>query len=192
MLRACCKKSFPLLLILDSPLKIIRACITSVVRTYYTSLLLTSSDVSWYVARIGCWSCGEMATGILVCCLPVTPRFFSFLNPKIKSVFSSLRKNASSSGGDSNRAKPASNETNTLPKAKDSNELSYAETQTSMGGLPNDLKVEFDVKEGQAPLADEEKGNSNWSGRTILDLGAVHAPQATKRDMFETKANDGF
>ena len=161
-------------------------------RTYYTSVLLTSPDVSWYVALVGCWTAAEMAAGILVCCLPVAPRFFSFLNPKIKSAFSSLRKTVSFSGGGSSRTKLGSHEINTLPKAKDSNELSSVETQTSAGGLPDDLKAEFDVDDGQAPLADEEQGISDWSGRTILDVGAAHAPQATKRDMFETKINDGF
>ena len=47
---------------------------------------------------IGLWTDAEIATGILVCCLPVTPRFFQHFGPRISKTFSFVSKSFSRSG----------------------------------------------------------------------------------------------
>ena len=44
-------------------------------RLYYSVQFSKSGDFTYYVAFIGFWSLGEMASGFLVMCLPVSPRF---------------------------------------------------------------------------------------------------------------------
>ena len=49
---------------------------------------------------MGLWTWAEMSIGVLVCCLPVTPKFFSSVNPKIRSMVTSLRRSGTSDSGD--------------------------------------------------------------------------------------------
>ena len=169
-----------------------RACITSIVRTYYTSLLLTSSDVSYYIALIGCWTAAEMAAGILVFCLPIAPRFFSFLNPKIKSLISSLRKSTSfgdgPSGSGSGSSKPRSYETKAPDLVKKPNGNFSTDRNNSTGGLAYEVNADSHENENERRtlLADEEIGISNWSDKSFLAVVIARAPPATKRDRFET------
>ena len=63
------------------------ACITSIVRTYYTSRSETG-DVSYKLVIMGLWTWAEVTIGILVACLPIAPRFFQHFGPK---VFTSIK-----------------------------------------------------------------------------------------------------
>ena len=49
---------------------------------------------------MGLWTGAELTSGIIVSCLPVTPRFFQYLGPKVHGVFSDL---FSSSAGSESR-----------------------------------------------------------------------------------------
>lgn len=46
---------------------------------------------------MGLWTGAELTSGIIVSCLPVTPRFFQFLRPKVSCVFSNLFSSSSGS-----------------------------------------------------------------------------------------------
>lgn len=48
-------------------------------RLYYSVRLAQSGDTTYYVALIALWSLGEMASGFLAMCLPVSPKFFQSL-----------------------------------------------------------------------------------------------------------------
>ena len=65
---------------------------------------MLSPDISWNIAIMGLWTWAEMSVGVLVCCLPVTPRFFSFVNPKFQSMVTSLLRTTTgrSSSGNNN------------------------------------------------------------------------------------------
>ena len=58
---------------------------TSILRTYYTWKVVESTDASFNFVVVGLWTWAEMTSGILVSCLPVTPRFFQHLGSKFSS-----------------------------------------------------------------------------------------------------------
>ena len=72
------------------------ACICSIIRTIYTiELLISPSDVAFSTWRFGIWTIPEMASGIIVSCLPVSPKFFQTLGEtriisRVKSAMRSL------------------------------------------------------------------------------------------------------
>ncbi|KAL8832272.1 MAG: hypothetical protein Q9191_000371 [Dirinaria sp. TL-2023a] len=62
-------------------------CASSILRTYYTWKLFESRDLSYYMVQMGLWAYAELATGVIISCLPIIPRFFQELRPKIKMAF---------------------------------------------------------------------------------------------------------
>ena len=67
-------------------------CITSIVRTYYSFQVPKSTDKIYNLELMGLWGWAELATGIIVSCLPVMPRFIQHVGPKIYRTLS-LRNN---------------------------------------------------------------------------------------------------
>lgn len=64
-----------------------RACVTSVARTHYTFKVMNSLDASYEVMFMGLWTWAEITTGIIISCLPVTPKFFRYAGPKVRHMF---------------------------------------------------------------------------------------------------------
>ncbi|KAF7513246.1 hypothetical protein GJ744_010642 [Endocarpon pusillum] len=58
------------------------ACVTSILRTYYTWKIVKSPEVSYNFAIMGYWTIAEITTGIVVSCLPVMPKFFHHYTSK--------------------------------------------------------------------------------------------------------------
>ena len=56
---------------------------TSILRTYYTWRTVESPDTSWELVPMGYWTWAELATGIIVGCLPTLPKFFQHIGSKI-------------------------------------------------------------------------------------------------------------
>ncbi|KAG7001877.1 hypothetical protein G7Y79_00030g064100 [Physcia stellaris] len=61
-------------------------CITSTLRLYYSVRLAQSGDISYNLALMGFWSYAELSVGIVCACLPVSPRFFQFIGPKLLRI----------------------------------------------------------------------------------------------------------
>lgn len=61
-------------------------CITSILRLYYSVRLAQSGDISYNLALMGFWSYAELSVGIVCACLPVSPRFFQFIGPKLSKL----------------------------------------------------------------------------------------------------------
>lgn len=59
------------------------ACVTSILRSYYTWRVVETRDTSWELLFMGLWTWAELSTGIIVGCLPALPRFFQHIGPKI-------------------------------------------------------------------------------------------------------------
>ena len=59
------------------------ACITSVLRTYYTWKIVQSPDISYNMVPMGMWTYAELSTGIVISCLPVIPKFFQHIGPQL-------------------------------------------------------------------------------------------------------------
>ncbi|KAI4089059.1 MAG: hypothetical protein LQ344_005630 [Seirophora lacunosa] len=55
------------------------ACVASIVRLGYAIKLYTHHDITYYSWLTGLWTHPEMASGILVACLPVSAKFFQKL-----------------------------------------------------------------------------------------------------------------
>lgn len=64
------------------------ACVTSILRTYYTWRTVESSDTSWELLPMGLWTWAELSIGIIVGCLPALPKFFQHIGPKIHGSIS--------------------------------------------------------------------------------------------------------
>ena len=74
------------------------ACITSILRTYYTWKIVQSPDISYNMVPMGMWTYAELSTGIVISCLPVIPRFFQHIGPKLSSAFTLRSKYTKDSG----------------------------------------------------------------------------------------------
>ena len=66
------------------------ACVTSILRTYYTWRTVKSSDTSWELLLMGLWSWAELSIGIIVGCLPALSKFFQHIGPKIHGSISGV------------------------------------------------------------------------------------------------------
>ena len=77
------------------------ACVTSILRTYYTWKVDSEPDVSYNIVEMGLWTLAEVAIGVIVSCLPVLPRFFQDIGPKVCRAFSIETKPSSNLGSES-------------------------------------------------------------------------------------------
>ena len=80
---------------------------TSILRTYYTWIVVKSPDITYNIAKMGLWAYAEISIGIIVSCLPVFPKFFNHIGPKVYATFS-----LGSSSTTLLRQKPPSDNTN--------------------------------------------------------------------------------
>ena len=64
-----------------------RACIVSIIRTYYIWTVLNRPDVSNDLIGLSLLSYAEVAIGVIVSCAPTLPRFFQHVGPKVFRVF---------------------------------------------------------------------------------------------------------
>ena len=64
----------------------LRACVTSILRTYYAWQIVKSPDVTYNMLFMGLWAYAEISIGIIVSCLPVFPKFLKHINLKVFSV----------------------------------------------------------------------------------------------------------
>ncbi|KAM0794235.1 hypothetical protein BDR22DRAFT_895349 [Usnea florida] len=68
------------------------ACVTSIVRTYYTYQISRSSDETYKLQLMGLWGWAELTIGIIVGCLPVMPKLFHDISARIAGPLSSRSK----------------------------------------------------------------------------------------------------
>ena len=96
------------------------ACVTSILRTYYTWKVVKNPDISYNIIVMGLWTLAEIATGIIVSCLPVFPKFVRHAGPQIYRAFSTSSQSApsSNSAGAEKRLRPSL--TSQLPLTKPS------------------------------------------------------------------------
>ena len=60
------------------------ACVTSVLRTYYTWRVVKSHDANWNIVPMGLWGGAELSIGIIVGCLPTLHKFIQHVGTKIR------------------------------------------------------------------------------------------------------------
>ena len=128
-------------------ISILRACITSIIRTYYTWKVVKSSDFSYNIIVMGIWTYAELTIGIIVSCLPVLPRFFNHIGPKIYEilVFGSwskiLLRHRLRSTDNSDETNPTSRIRQPFPER--SGEASTPETWKNYRHSKSELRAEY-------------------------------------------------
>lgn len=78
------------------------ACITSVMRLVESIRSLNNPDISVSLFPVSLWAVAEVSAGLVVCCLPLLPRFFGHANlrtrlePSAPSEYSGLKSKGNS------------------------------------------------------------------------------------------------
>lgn len=184
------------------------ACITSILRTHYTWKLVQSPDISYNGVRMGMWTYAELSSGIVISCLPVIPKFFQHVGPKLSSAllttFKFPKSNKSPSSSVSAGAKSNSKDENKalndekklkLPRFKhtffSSSVVSHhTEKEDDSGGweLYGQHQHPVPLKREEYALLDEEKTlPRSDDATTTKELGQIITPLkfATMRDGLE-------
>ena len=73
----------------------------SIIRAYYTWIIARDADLSYRLAVMSFSAAAELAIGIIVGSLPVTPKFFQHVSVKVSKALSFAPKSAIKSGQDS-------------------------------------------------------------------------------------------
>ncbi|KAH8432810.1 uncharacterized protein LDX57_010439 [Aspergillus melleus] len=90
------------------------ACVSSVVRLAYTVHLYQTDNKSYYSYLAGVWTLPELASGIIVACLPVIPRFVRSVDPnnRLSRLGASVQELLSTvTGGSRQRSRESSRNT---------------------------------------------------------------------------------
>lgn len=158
---------------------VLRACITSIIRTYYTWKVVKSSDFSYNIIVLGLWTYAELTIGIIVSCLPVSPRFFNHIGPKIYEIltFGSLSeillRHRLRSTDNSDETNPTSRIRQPFPRR--SGGASTPETWNNSRHSKSELKGEY------ITLDEYDTQQSKSAAMNGLTLPMVDDP-ATKRE----------
>ena len=81
-----------------------RACVCSIMRTYYTLKFAQSPDISHNISIMGFWTWAEVAIGILICCLPIMPKFFHHFHSRFSESLTPILRRTFNSNPDSKSA----------------------------------------------------------------------------------------
>ena len=128
----------------------ISACVASILRTYYTWRLVNSSDMSYWLIPMGLWGDAELSTGVFISCLPVLPKFFQQIAPKIwktLSIRSTLRKSSTNRSADEPRLLEPVKQRPKVPSENTRWEKSTVEVSIYDGG-PSRLKDYARLEDG--------------------------------------------
>ena len=149
-----------------------RACVTSIIRTYTTWRFVESPDTSYGLGRLGLWSMAELTIGIITGCLPVMPKFFQHVGPKLHSVFSTARVTPAS---DSSKTFTFA----TLKKSK----LLFGKHSTGLGTSDADTSPYASQPHGVYCMLDEFGASQHQADRNSIAVPTGGA--ATIRDDLE-------
>ena len=69
--------------------------------------MVGSPDLSYNIIPMGLWTFAELATGFIISCLPVIPKFFQHIYPRVSRALSVISKSRKDSGIESAPAVPA-------------------------------------------------------------------------------------
>ena len=154
------------------------ACISSIYRTYYTWKIAKSPDISYNVVPMGLWTFAELATGFIISCLPVIPKFFQHMWPKVSRALSIMSKSRDDSGSASAPAVPADE----LQRDRKLQLPSLKQTFTSVF---SQTEKEDDQDAEYAILPEEMAAPRRDAGRQLSQMPAVRL--ATRRDDLENR-----
>ena len=132
---------------------------------------------------MGLWTWAEMSIGVLIACLPVTPKFVSFVGPKIQSIFSSIRKSRSSSTSGTYTVRDSGDLSGKTESAK----LESSERKTRPEVMHQDTDSLTNLKDQSLQWTFDDSVNEGWQKQAISGDGNEDS-KATKRDTFEDRS----
>lgn len=121
-------------------------CIASVVRAYYTWYLIGSTDISWNSVGMGIWAALEMSFGVVVVCLPVSPRFYKHLRERSNALLTSWKLSRSQ---DTDRSKGSSSTTNLSS--------SISPTRPHFSSFHYGLEKDYDIQRPEGAILVKEE-----------------------------------
>ena len=89
---------------------------------------------------MGLWSAAEFSTGIIISCLPVIPRFFQHIGPKLSSALTTLIRSKTEGSSNNESTSPAKSKTSEKAQAEKLKLPSFKQTLTSV--FASDAKQE--------------------------------------------------
>ena len=131
---------------------------------------------------MGVWTWAEMSIGILVCCLPVVPKFVSFVSPKIQTMLSSMRKSRSSNDSGTYVLRNSNGRSDRAKFAK----LGYTEHKTRPEVLHQHTDSQIHLKDELLRCVSEDIVTETWQGQAFPDNDRG-TRMATKRDKLEDR-----
>ena len=160
----------------------IRACVTSIVRTYYTWKIVQSSDITYNLCIMGLWAYAEISIGIIVSCLPVLPKFFNHFGPRIYGSFSLQTWSVT-------LLRPKMRSTGNTDKTGTSSRLRRLFTErsgeNSIPGIWNDSNHSSELKGAYINLDKYETQSPKSAGTNGITPTPVNGP-ATRREGLES------
>ncbi len=152
------------------------ACVTSVLRTYYTWKVVNEPDVSYNIVVMGLWTLAEVATGVIVSCLPVLPRFFRDIGPKVHRAFSIGSKLSLLLGSASAKTKGGPSVT----------------SSTSPGSIPENPKDSCTVKSDSTELEAYDVVVSEANAKQHLRVGPLGPDRDVESGAYGLPIRDTF
>ena len=132
---------------------------------------------------MGLWTWAEMSIGVLIACLPVTPKFVSFVGPKIQSIFSSKRKSRSSRTSGTYTMRDSGDLSGKIESAKSES----SERNTRPEAVHQDTDSLTNLKEQSFQWTFEDNVSEAWQKQSFSGDGNGDS-KATKRDTFEDRS----
>ena len=128
--------------------------------------MVQSPDFSYTTVLMGMWTFAEFTTGIVISCLPVIPKFFQHVGPKVSTALAFRSKPSKDSGGGASASLEPSHQARGIEKLKlPSFKHTFAsivstdggkEGGEEIGGRGSVLKREYEVlgEDGAVPGRD--------------------------------------
>ena len=157
------------------------ACITSVVRLYYSIKLTRSVDVAYRVTFIGYWTIAEVAMGIICSCLPIMPKLIQHLRVKASAKFSSFDSGSYVGGVSLRSLFKRSKSSQTASVASKGNTLDGSWDLGRHHSLPNQTRGEYYTLEDRETALPKHKDVNNE-----VNSKPIHLELTTHED-FEAR-----
>ena len=153
-------------------------------RTYYTWRFVHSPDISYNVVPMGMWNYAELSTGIIISCVPVIPKFFQHVGPKVLATFTLKSRPISGSSNTPTPATPLAKirtDKVMVPSLKNRFSSVTSDTETDDG---HELSGEQSLPNGGYMVLDDEmKVAKRDAAGDLVQIPA--AKLATARDDLE-------
>ena len=139
----------------------------------------SSPDISYNIMILGIWTWAEATSGILVSCLPIMPKFFQHMAPKLQGAFASMSRLGFKSG----LADIGVRIVGSAPFRRSFNRHKTSTSSSDILNVPHGHEAR--PKGEYITLSELDAGNESQPER-LSGLSEMHATNATKRHDLES------